>query len=83
MNDSTMAAVSEKGRRILGRHTQEDLTEPQAYQRLKALRDSSQYDLNVSEGLSQLGAALRYEGATPTRQMRKQITELMRRVMGT
>ena len=59
------------------------MTEQQAFRRLQAIRDSAQYTLNVSEGLAQLGATVRCEGSTPTRQRRKQILKLMRRVMGT
>ena len=49
--------------------------------RLNAVRNSAKYSLNLSEGALQLGAVLRYEGSTPTRQRRKQISKLMRMVV--
>ena len=84
-NASTMQMGADDGRRIVQRHTQEDVTEQQALYRLKAIRDSAQYTLNVSERLAELGAMLRYEGSAPTRQrhFELQISKLMRRVMGT
>ena len=40
---------------------QEDLTEHQAFCRAKALRDWAKHVLNLSDGLVQLGAVLRYD----------------------
>ena len=83
MNDSTMHKVSEGGWRIVRQHSKEEMTEQQAFRQLQAIRDSAQYTLNLSVGLAQLGATLRYEGSTPMRQQSTQISKLMRRVMGT
>ena len=46
------------------------------------MRDSAQCTVSLSEGSSQLGVTLWYEGSMPIRQRRKQISKLMRRVIG-
>ena len=49
--------------------------------RLTALRDSAHYAVNLSEGMAQLGGSVAI-GLTPTRQWRKQISKVMRRIIG-
>ena len=59
------------------------MTEQLAFCGLEAMRDSAQYTLNLSQRLAWPGATLQYEGFTPTSKRRKQISKLMRWVMGT